>query len=178
MNKEINLVVGKKKEVIQRETQLKVTRFLAIASLVVVISLSVGVFLINQLSGIQGSLQKEKDATQNISFFQKKIGTLLLTENRMKDIDTLIKNQSHLDVTIKGLMDGIPDDVRIDSLTMTRKDMTMTLVSSNLESINSFLDFIVSKVNNNQLLSKLTVNNIIADTTLQKYIVSIKGDLL
>jgi Tfp pilus assembly protein PilN len=178
MNKEINLLKGKQKDTFEKETRVKIARIVAITVLVCTVGSSLGLFLVNQFSIAQNSLQREKNVAQNMSFFQKKIGTLLLVESRMTDIAAVLVQRSHLDSSIQSLISGMPSNVHIDTFSITKKDVSVTVVSSDLASVNTFLDSVIDKVNKKQLIKKLTVNNIIADTQLRKYILSFQGEFL
>lgn len=177
MNKEINLIYKQQKDLIKKEQQVRLANLLAIMSLAVVVITSAVLFIINRTSSLPAILQQEKVATQNLSFLQKRVGNLLLVKSRLHDIDTIIKSQDNLDSTLQKLEEGLPTNVTVESLSITKTHITLTVSSPSLVSINQFLDFLISESGKKELVKKVTVNSLLADTKLGKYTLSIDSDL-
>lgn len=178
MNSDINLILDRKKQASDKAKRVARLRIFAGISLGIIIFSSSILFLVNQVSGIDLLLQKEQQDIARISALQKRIGKELLLQKRLADIQAILSSRSSPDTVIQQITAGMPSDVHIDSFTLTKKNVSLTVTSSFLPSLDTFTKYLLNKASSKQSFKTFTINSVIADPKNQKYILSFDTDLL
>jgi len=140
---DINLLGSKRKNTF---AQNKIAFFLTLSSyilLILVFSFSIALFILNKFSSYE-KLEKEKSfVVSELSRYDPKAGKFVFVSSRLLDISNLISRRAYYDKIIELLAKMIPQDVDLESLTISNKSISMSFSSKNLESINSLFDNLV-----------------------------------
>jgi Tfp pilus assembly protein PilN len=178
MNNEINLIASRRKASITKGKSVLFVRNIAISCLIFVIVLSISLFFYSRNPRLLLLERQEQTAVRGISFAQQKIVSLLLTENRLSDIHSLLSKRDTFETTLSDIVRTLPQGVSVDSLSINQKAISITVSSLSLTSLNTFLDDITAETANKHIFKKLTVNSLIADLQVGRYILSLQGDPL
>lgn len=178
MDNDINLISDRKKYASSKARQVARFRIAAGIALGIVVLSAFILFLLNRLSGIDSLLQQEQEDTAKVASKQKIVGKLLLVESRLNDINSILASRSSPDIFIQKIIAGMPSGVNIDSFSLTKKKVSLTVTSSSLIFLDQFTTDLLTKAYNKELFKTFTINSVIADPVNQKYILSFDADLL
>ncbi len=173
MNKDINLVSSKRRGSADAERSLKITKIIAFISLACVASISLLFFFLDKNSSLPTLKTQETNLIANMTYLHPKIAQYLILKERLQSIDTIISGRTSYEDSISQIIKALPSSVVVASFSFNQKAVSLTLVTPSLQDANSFIDAMISKVNNRQLFRKMTIDNIIADEKSGKYTVLI-----
>ena len=173
MSDQINLISHKRKKFFHRDSLLDFVQFLARASLITVIISAVGLYILNSSGRLPFLQQQDRTITTNLSLVQQKIIKFLLIRDRLQSINPLLQNKSKVDTLITAFSQGLPASVTVDTFSLTKNNMSLTVSSSSLSSLGTFLDFMLEKVSKKELFKKITITRFTSDGTNGIYILSL-----
>lgn len=114
------------------------------------------------------TLTREKDK-------QAKYG--LLTE-RLSSINQVLGNRKNYTNTLNALIAQIPPGVNTTGLSVQDADITLTVNSNSLRSINDFMTKILDTVSKKHLIRDMTIETLTVDRATGTYSLSIKAKII
>lgn len=176
MNSDINLLFGEK-IISSQKKRAKTIRIFAGVFVAIVGVLSIAIFMMARSQDFS-SLKKEQDSLlHNIRLLSKKQATLLLVEERVRNItDILIKREDYYRI-INIILGKVPTNVLIESLDVDKKEFSLKVSSTSL----SFVDELINNLRDISIKSEipitvLTLDSLVVDTKTGNYSVSISAD--
>lgn len=173
MNKEINLVASKRNQSAAQQRALQITQIIAVIAMVIVSSLSILFFFLNQNSSLSRLKQQEQTLISTITFLHPKIAQYLIVKERLQAIDKVLSTRTSFDTVIGQIIQALPQSLTVSSFALNQKTISLTLLTPSLKDAETFINTMTDKVNNKQLFKKLTIDNVIADEKSGKYTVLI-----
>lgn len=178
MSKEVNLISSRRKEEslsFRHATKIKRISYVMLGICVLI---SIALFGLNSTSELGSLTSKESTLSQTLLSSKKKIIKIGLIRDRLSSISSLGNSQSSYNDVITSVSHALTSDSSFDSFELTKKNLTIIVSSSSLLSINSFLDFVIEKLNKKELFQKVTVSSLIGDIQTGKYILNMDITLL
>ena len=177
MNTEINLLPQRKGNILTNQQVINRIRFAALLCVMVTICLSIGVFLLQQANSPERLKTQENTLTAAANQNKNKAVKQLQLIDRLNHIQTIINNRDLLQKNIILVQDQIPENVKIQTLTLDSKEFTISVLSTDLEQINTFLTNMTNLLHSKKFIKKMTVEDVVADQKTGKYSLSINGTL-
>lgn len=177
MNNDINLLPTTGKNVGQ-EIHLQRYKSIAFTILTITILTSVGIFLLSFDPTLSIIKKQENQVRTNLVYSQNKIGKYFFIKDRLKEIKTVLDKRTTYDTVITTIQAQMPNDISIDNVSISQKKMMISLSSTSLSSINTFLDKITDLFVQKNVFKTLTINNITVDEKAGKYSLSLESLLL
>lgn len=176
MSKEINLIAQRKRGVIKNKRLTKFFRLSSAFFLFSVAFLSIAIFILKSTSPIGALQQEENSALNQISKLDQKVVKFLLLQGRLRDISSIINKRTKFDQTLNLMTKEMPSNISIVSLSVNKKNLTITLVSTSLLSLNTFIDGILNKTNRDGF-SRVMLDSLALDQKTGKYFLSVNIDM-
>jgi Tfp pilus assembly protein PilN len=173
MSNQINLIPHKRTSIFNRSTLLYFLQLIAGVSLCVVVVCSVVLFVLSKSGKLLILQQQDRTVTTNLTFLQEKIVKFLLIRDRLQEISPLINHKSTIDAVLGTILDGLPSTLSVNSFALTKKSISLNVSSASLSEINTFLDYMLDKVNNKQVFKKVTIVGLTDDAAGGKYLLSL-----
>ncbi len=178
MSKEVNLISSRRKESSISYRQAGNIKKVAYIFLGLCVIASVGLFVLNSTSEL-GTLSKKEDSlNQTLHTQQKKIVKMTLIKDRIESISDIQKKSKSYEDILVNVSSALPQDSKFDSFEVTKNSLNVTVSSSSLLSVNSFLDYIINNINKNHIFQKVTVSSLVGDIQSGKYILVLDVTLL
>ena len=177
MNTEINLLPQRKGNILTNQQVVNRIRLVALLCVMVTISLSIGVFLLQQVNSPERMKAQESTLTATVNQSKIKAVKQLQLVDRLNHIQTIINNRALLQKNIILVEKQIPDNVTIQTFTLDNKQFNISVLSTNLEDINTFLTNMTNLVHSQKFIKKMTVEDVVADQKTGRYSLSINGVL-
>lgn len=178
MQKEINLLPQKKIGIFDSEMTLNIFRAVAVISMIIVASSFLGVIILGKKYSVDSITSQQADVRMQLGKFKQQINNQLVLIDRVNKIQSILKTRSLLTDNVSLIQKQLPGDVIITSFQITKADLNLTLSSTSLTSLKTFIDSLTGLVQKKSLLKKLTITDVVADTTKGTYSVNIAGTLL
>lgn len=170
MSSGINLLVEKKKKTVHPiVTKLIALRFFAVGMLFFVSVLSVILFLLISLSPLPQLKRQEQAVKDNLSAFHTQIAKLLVINERSDTISSIMSKRTAFDKTIDFIKSKLPAGVHLDSLTMGREAVSVTVSSKSLHALDTFINTLVDSAEKKEKFTKVTLTSLSALETKNDY---------
>ena len=178
MNKGINLVTDKKsvKSVSIIKDRLKILRISSMAILFFVGASSVIISILIVFSPLPQLRRDEERLKTKLTVFQPDIYKLAFINNRGDSIRKVIGQRPTYDKKIEVIENKLPSDVRLDAVTISKRNYTLKVSSKNLESLDILLNNLVDVTGKGKDFLRIYLTSISSDEENQKFILVI--DLL
>lgn len=159
MKNEINLLPPKKVQG-KSNRQARTLRMVSVGLLLLVTTISVGVFFLTLFSPLPGLKKEEADASAKLDAYQKKAVAYLVTHQRLADIGSYIQKRYKYPQSLSDMQSTGNDQITFTGIKLTEKDVTLMVSSPSLQSINSVLNDITRKSEEEKLYSNFTVSSL------------------
>ncbi len=178
MNNGINLASDRRgfKSTSVIKDRLKVLRISSMAMLFFVGAGSVVISILIVFSPLPQLRRDEAKVRNELAVFQPDIYKLAFINDRGDSIRKLIGQRSLYDKKLEVIVNRLPVDVSLDSLTINKKNYTLKFSSKNLDSIDSLLNSLVSVTGKGKDFLRIYLTSISTDEVNQKFILVV--DLL
>jgi hypothetical protein len=177
MSTNINLLLRTDKESLAQKKRIKLLKFSAIWSLVAIGLISLGLFILVQAVNV-GSIEKErKDVLAKMSEYQNRQYKLFALNDRIENIDSLLKTKNDLSKIAKSLLMKIPGDLFIGGFEVNSGSVVIAGQSKSLSVIGEFINNLTDMVNKKEIIKSLTLRSLALDSGQNVYQVSIESDL-
>lgn len=178
MQKEINLLPHKNLGFLQQERTIMTVRVIAVLSVIFVVSSFVGVLLLGRNYSVDNVMAQQQTVQSKLNLLQTKTQKYLLLVDRLHKIEAMSKNQTPIITQMETLQQQVPQGVSIDTFTISKEGVFLSVSSSSLSSLRTFLDNLTQMVTQKKLLKKLTIDNVAVNQKTGIYSVGVKGELL
>ncbi len=177
MNKEINLVPTKTSSYVK---QRKIIAYLRLCSFILlggIFITSILIFFIGRQYASAPLEQEENEILSKLSVVNNRRVKLAIAKERLSTIRLLLKKRVHHYDTIDEITKLIPQDIRIDSVTVNSKSFAMSVSSSSLLSTEILLNRFVEQIASKKLFKTFIIDGIsIRPGTT--HTLSMRGELL
>ncbi len=178
MSNDINLLSHQSKTRFSQEQILAYSKVAAIICSILTVSLALMLFLLNRdptLSQLQG---QQQTVLAELTILHSKTAKDLIILDRVKRIVQINQQRSSLGQKVTDIQKQLPSGISISSFTLDSKHVNLTITSSSLVPMGTFINNLTQAINNKTLLKQLTIQGIISDEKTGTYLLSITGDLL
>lgn len=176
--KEINLLPRRNLGILEQERTVMIVRAIAVLSVIIVVSAFAGTFILGKNYSVSDVQTQQASVRSKMQIFHDKSLQVLLLSDRVNRIQSILKKRYLLTDKISLIQQKIPSDVRVDALSITTANITLSLSSASLTSLKTFLDAVSGLVAQKQLLQKVTIENVSIDSLTGRYTVNVQGTLL
>ncbi len=178
MNNDINLVGNQQQESLKEKKRLKTVRIAAVVSLIVISLMSLIIFILYSSLSL-GSIKNDQNSTLNsISYLHSKAAQLAIVNNRLVDISNVLSKRKNYTNSINILKQQMPPGVTTSQLSISNGNVTFVVSSQSLDSLNTFLNNIISLAQKQQTIDKIYIESLVINTKTGSYSLSIKASLL
>jgi hypothetical protein len=179
MNEAINLLEPRKKgasEVLLR--RLDKTRVIMTGILFIVSVASVILFILVALSPLPALQNQEQTMQDTLARSKNDIVKYELVNERLDAISTTLAKRQVLDQDLSLIESKIPPDVRIIEIKANNLNVTMTVESQSLQSLDSFLNGLIGYVQNKISFSDVTMSALTTNSVNNSYDITVSLSLL
>lgn len=177
MNTNINLLIPTDEDSLKRKRRIKIFKFVAAASLMGVGLISLGIFIMISAVNL-GSIKKEQeDIMAKISQFQSRQAKLFVLNNRIENIEKILKIRKDLSKTMNDLLGKIPNQLSVDDFEVDDKLVIITGQSKSLRAIGEFISNLTDMVRKKEVIKSLMLSSLTLDESKNAYRISIKSEL-
>lgn len=174
---DINLI-AKKKEIYQRtKEKVKVFKIISIIFLFLVLALSISIFLLKLNSPITSLKREEKMLPSNAGEIKQKIAKIDILNERLSRITDVLANRPDFQSVINYTIEN-SSNITMDSVSISKKNLSINLSSSSLNSLNMFINKMVELSSEKKIFGKIIMGGLTLDQKSQIYSVSLTADLL
>lgn len=178
MSNDINLVSGKSLDVDKQFKNLKILRYVALTSLLIVAIVS-GVFFILTLFLPLNSVKKEQEQTLlGISALHKKLVNSAFISDRITNINGLIKKRKNYPYILEGVFKKIPDDLYIEEIEIFNKRFKLNITGKSLLSLNQYIDYLIKYSSNSVKIKNLEVEGLVYEPNLKQFTITFKTEVI
>ena len=179
MNEGINLLAPNgKNATVSAVKHMDWMRVVAGSLLFLVSASSVILFIMVALSPLPALLKQEQSLRSTLSASDAQIVKLGLVNERTVAISTILKQRVSLDQTISLIESKLEKNVQIIAIRADHNTITVTLESSSLTSLDTFLNGMISYVQEKKGFSQITLNDLMQDDVTNEYSMTVTMILL
>jgi type II secretory pathway component PulL len=174
----INLLRTEGKENVKQSKRKYFLRLISIIFLFFVAVSSITLFILaNRLS--PDSIKKEQDSVlKSITSQKDKQAKYALLTDRLLNINQILKSRKNYTNTLNALIAQVPDGVSTTAMSVDNGNVTFTVSSNSLLSINKFLTGIIDTVKSKHIIRDMTIETLTVDKTNGLYSLSIKAKII
>lgn len=173
MKNEINLLPPKKRLSEKDSKQIRTLHLATLGSLLIIVSLSVGVFLMTALSPLDNLKKEEAKASADLDTLRPKAAKYLITQKRLGDIQGILASRQNYAGALVSMEQDEPQEISFDGISLEGNTVTLIASSTSLEAINSFLQSLQQKTATVGAYHNLVLSKMEYDSTGQKYNTSV-----
>ena len=177
MNKGINLLPNKNAGIDKQKKILKSLRLVSIIVLTFLFISSISLFFITQQFTASETIHKEDKLLENYSKINTKMVKLFIAHDRLSEISKVLEKRFPLDTIAVEIRRQIPQDVLVDAIKITDKEVDLTSTSPTLSSIQVLLDNFTKITENKKIFNSVLLRGIGYDGK-EKYFVTLRLTLL
>lgn len=177
MNTDINLLPQRKGNILTSQQVILRMQMAALLSVMITISLGIGVFLLNQANSPQRLQAQETALTASVNGSKNKAIKQLQLIDRLNHIQTIIHNRSSLQKNIILVQQQVPPNVSIKTFSLDSKELNLEVSANDLTAINTFLTNMTTLLHTKKFIKKMTVEDVVADQKTGRYSLSIDATL-
>ena len=177
MSNEINLL---KKESPGTTHQISESKFLLVRifsvtlPFAVVVSLGI-IFFLKSQSPVSRLESEQKSLSTQLSLLHTKTAKYMLINERLNFISAILDKRVDLEKLVSFILQDIPSDVSISTLTVSKDEASISLTSPSLLSINKVVEHFLSLAKEKKVLSSVVMNSLNFDTASNIYSISLKA---
>lgn len=178
MSKDINLLRDRRAGVFQSENIRRTLWIFAGVSLSISVISTVVIFFLKIQSNLPSLQENESRLLTSLSTQRKKVVQYLHFTDRLTNINNVVAKRVAFDKKIDEIQQIIPEGIKVNSLTLDKKRLSMSITASSLVDADNFMKNLKETVDNNKLFSKVNFNGITLNEKKIDYTFSIDADLL
>lgn len=174
MSKGINLL-GNEKQISAKPAskRLNLLRTVAIGLLFSISAVSITFFILILLSPLPALKKQEEGALATLSQSHPDVAKLLFIDDRLKSSKAIITKRINFDESLDKVLKKMPGGIAITALTMNKETVSITVTSSSLANLDTFLNNLVTSVDKKEDFSKITLVNFITNETNSQFILTV-----
>ena len=177
MSTNINLLLRTDEESLKQKRRIKILNFTAVASLIGVGLISLGIFILIQIVNPESLKKEQEDMLGRISQFQNRQVKLFVLNNRVENIEKILKIRKDLSKAMNGLLAKIPSNFSIDTFEIDDKMVIIAGQSNSLFTIGEFINNLTDMVHNKEIIKSLMLNSLVMDEGKNTYQISVKSEM-
>lgn len=177
MSTDINLLLRTDEESLRRKKRIQTFNAAAIASLIGVGLISLGIFMSIQFINLAAIKKEQEVVLGKMSQFQSRQAKLFVLNNRVENIDKILQIKKDLPKVMNSLLVKIPGNLSIDNFELDDKSVIISGQSRSLFAIGEFINNLTDMVRKKEIIKSLTLNSLILDESKNTYQVSVKSEL-
>ena len=179
MNEGINLLGQSKKKTSEAFIRrVNTTRVIMMGLLFIVSVSSVILFILVALSPLPALKQQEASLQQTLTRSKEDIIKYELLKERLTTISGILKKRGSVSPVLALIQSKLPADSQITALKADAKNVTVTVESPSLQSLDGMINNFVDFVQHKQMFSNVTMTDLTMDATTNEYAVTINLTLL
>lgn len=175
---EINLLRSQESEKKQPQKLERMLRLTSVILLSVVGLSSVTLFILNATSPVSSLQKEEATLLSQLTAYQNQFNKYLIIQDRLKNISGILSKRTNYNETINNLLEKVPQNVIVGSLSIDGNKVQMSVSSSSLSAINIFIDNTVELATDKKMFNRLTMNGLSFDVERGQYLLTLQADLL
>jgi hypothetical protein len=176
-NIDINLVSNKNIELGKEFKRLKIIRNTALASLIIVLFLSVLFFILN-LTLPFGSIKKDEQLAEGgISLLYNKQVTYAMINDRVTNISNVIAKRKNYMLQLNAVLGKLSSDLTIEDLEIQSDKINISVSGASLVSMNKFIDDMVALGNQGKIIKNIMIEGLSLNSGNEKYTLSIQANI-
>lgn len=160
---------------LKRKFALKIISFVL---LFFVLLSSIILFVISNRISPEAIKNEQGSILKNLTIQKEKQAKYGLLTDRLSNINQILKNRKNYTNTLNALVAQIPPGVNTTGLSVQDADITLTVNSNSLLSINDFLTKILDTVSKKHLIRDMTIETLTVDRATGTYSLSIKAKII
>lgn len=170
MNTKINLIKNEKQEINYTFIkQAALLHIIAVGMLFVVSFLSVLLFILITLSPLPSLRQREKNESKQLSYFSDSMAKVLLTDDRLTEIKTLLSKRSTYSKIVNPVKSLLPGNTLLEEIRLDNKKAYLTITSPTLEPLNTTVDQLSKLNSSSRQFKQITISSLYHDFEKNKY---------
>lgn len=173
MTKEINLLPLESRIGGKRNRSLAVFRWISAVSLILVLALSIATFLLNYYSPLTGLKEQQASLLAEFDSLNNKAAKYLYLKDRLIKIKNILDSRKSLYKESNYILTGLPVDVTLGSLSISKNDVKVSASAYSLTSLNTFMMNMVKLSEGKKIFSKVTLDSLGVDTLTGRYSLSL-----
>lgn len=173
MSKEINLIKNQVNPNEVKTTAKLTLRTFAFIILFGVSFLSIVLFTLIALSPLPQLQEREADEKKNLTVFRAKIARLAVAKERASAITAIMNTRHVYTKDIAAITALIPGKTTVDGIKLENKIVTLTVSSNSLEYLDHFLQNVIDTYKDKKTYAKITVNSLLLNDDLGRYVMQI-----
>lgn len=177
MSTNINLLLHTDEQSLRHAKIVKSLNFAAVTSLIGVGLVSLSVFILIQITNLGSIIKEQENVLKGISQLQTRQAKLFVFNNRVENIDRLLKTRKDLSNMTNILLAKIPIQLSVRSFELDDKSVAITAESRSLSAIGELVSNFTDMVRNKEVIKSLTLNSLILDEGTNAYQISIQSTL-
>ncbi len=128
--------------------------------LLLIVSLSIGVFFISALSPLEGLKRQEAEASSRLDGMKTKAIEYLISQKRLGEIESIIKSRPDYPATLLSMTSDGPADITFSGIKIDNKDVTLITKSNSLLVLNSFIQSLLQKSESEKIYNNLVLSSL------------------
>lgn len=179
MSKGINLLGAEKQISVKKASRkIKLVRTVAIGLLFGVSGLSIVLFLLIALSPLPSLQKQEQNALNTLVQYHPDVAKLFLVKERIKASELILATRSNFDQTLNKITEKIPGNATITGLTMNTDEISVTVTSTSLASLDTFLNSLVAATEAKEYFSKVILTKFLTNPGNSTYSLTVRVETL
>ena len=178
MNSDINLVSSKTQQLEREIKRLKMLKIIAIFSLAIVALISILLFFITITLPVSSVKKDQEQALSGISSLHEKFVKYSLINDRLSNIASLIKSRKNYDLLVNTVLNKLPADLTVDSMTIEGKTFTLVISGASLTPIDKFIEDITLLADEEKIIQNLVIEGLLVHAESGKYTLTLEADTL
>ncbi|MDP2585381.1 MAG: hypothetical protein Q8P29_00715 [Candidatus Levybacteria bacterium] len=177
MSANINLLLRTDEESLKQKRRIKILNFTAVASLIGIGLISLGIFILIQVVNPKSLKKEQEDVLGRISQFQSRQVKLFVLNNRVENIEKILKVRRDISKTMNGLLERMPSGLSVEDFVIDDKLVIVVGQSKSLYTIGEFVNNLTDMVKKKEIIKSLTLSSLSFDESKNAYQISVKSEL-
>jgi hypothetical protein len=180
MNEGINLLLDPKKSSGPSALfrRLQKVRLFAVGLLFLVSVVSVILFILVTISPLPTLQKQEQFLRQSLTASKDDIAKLNIVEAQTDIIDQLVNKRQSIDKPISLVQSKMTSDMSVTEIQTDKATMSLTVESSSLQSLDTFLNALAAYVQSKNTFSNVTLVDLTTDESTNQYAVTVQLNYL
>jgi hypothetical protein len=177
MSTNINLLLRTDEESLKRKKRTKILNIIAIISLTSVCLISIIIFILIQIANPESIRKQWEDVLNQLAQFKNRQDHLFVVNNRVENIDKLLRVRKDLSKTTNSLLAKMPSQFSVNNFEVDDKLVVISGQSMSLFAIGEFINNLTDMARKKEIIKSLTLNSLSLDVGRNTYQISVKADL-
>ena len=179
MSKGINLLGGERRGILNKNIRnFQILRIIAVSLLFGISGFSIILFLLIALSPLPSLQQQEQNAKQNIAAYHEDMAQLLVISDRIQGGEAILKKRTNYAEPLVVLRQQMPAGLNVTSILVEDKTISLTVISSSLQVLESFLTNMTSITEEQNVFSKVILSKFFFSEGSQSFSLTLDVALL